>query len=126
VILEYRETDPVECRFGSRELLKNVHAEARLLHHAPNAANLSLDPVQPRDEALLLCLIQHEVPRNAPRMRRSCELRRRAGSVSGPLKKASRRSDSATLCKRHASAGNFAQPRGREKRAVFRTHHRVP
>ena len=61
VVLENGETDPVQRRFCSRELLKNVDAEPRLLHHAPDAANLSFDPVQSRDEALLLCLIQHEV-----------------------------------------------------------------
>lgn len=66
VILQDGQADPVQRRFRSRELLKNVYAEPRLLHHAPNAAHLSFDPVKPRDEALLLCLIQHEVPRNAP------------------------------------------------------------
>jgi len=52
-------TDAVERGFGGGELLKDFDAEPWLLDHAPDAANLPFDPVQPGDDSLLLCLVQH-------------------------------------------------------------------
>ena len=49
-----RETDPVQRRFGGRQLLQDVYAETWLLHHATDAADLTFDPVEACDEALLL------------------------------------------------------------------------
>jgi hypothetical protein len=52
-----RETDPVQRCFGRRQLLKNVYAEARLLHHPADAADLTFDSIEACDKALLLQLI---------------------------------------------------------------------
>jgi hypothetical protein len=57
---EHAQTDPIQRSFSSRKLLENLDAEPRLLHHAPNAPNLTLDTIETRDERLLLCIIQHE------------------------------------------------------------------
>ena len=39
--------------------LQNLNAQARLLHHPPDAANLTFDPIQSRDNGLLLGSSQH-------------------------------------------------------------------
>ena len=62
VKLEDREADPIERGFGSRELLKDLHAQPGLLDHPADAAHLPLDAVQPRDNRLLLLLVQHYSP----------------------------------------------------------------
>ena len=60
VRLHHREADAVERRLSRGELLKNFDAQARLLHHPPDPADLAFDPVQAGDECLLLGCIQHE------------------------------------------------------------------
>jgi hypothetical protein len=52
--LEDGEADPVQCGFGGGELLQDLHAEARLLDHATDTADLSFDAIQPGDNRLLL------------------------------------------------------------------------
>jgi hypothetical protein len=59
VELEDREADSIERGLGCRKLLQDFHACSRLLHHATDAANLSLDSVQAGDEGLLLGGVQH-------------------------------------------------------------------
>lgn len=59
VELEDREADAIERGLCCRKLLQNFHARSRLLHHATDAANLSLDSVQAGDEGLLLRGLQH-------------------------------------------------------------------
>jgi hypothetical protein len=54
------QTDAVESGLGSSELLQNLHAEARFLHHPANAADLSFDPVQAGHKGLLLWFVQHD------------------------------------------------------------------
>ena len=56
---EHGEADAVHRRLGRRELLQDFHTQPRFLHHPPDAANLSLDAVQARDEGLLLGGIEH-------------------------------------------------------------------
>ena len=59
VEFENDETDAVQRRLCRGELLEDFDAEPRFLDHAPDAADLSFDPVQPRDDSLLLCFVQH-------------------------------------------------------------------
>ncbi len=59
VVLEDGQADSVESGFGRRQLLKNFNAQARFLHHAPDASDLPLDSVQSGDERLLLRCIKH-------------------------------------------------------------------
>ena len=49
VVLEDGEADPVQGSLGGRQLLKNLDAQPGLLHHASNAADLALDPVETRN-----------------------------------------------------------------------------
>jgi hypothetical protein len=49
-MFEDGEADAVERGLGGRELLEDFDAQARFLHHAPDAADLSFDPVQSCDE----------------------------------------------------------------------------
>src|SRR5262245_9644107 len=56
---ENGEADAVERRFRGRELLEDLDAQARFLHHAADAAHLAFDPVQARDDGLLLGFVQH-------------------------------------------------------------------
>ena len=46
VVLEHRETDPVQRGLCGRQLLENLDAQPGLLHHASNTADLPLDPVE--------------------------------------------------------------------------------
>jgi hypothetical protein len=71
VKLEDRQADPVERGLGRRPLLKELDAHTRLLHHPPDASNLTFDAVQARHERLLLRVIQHS---------RTCILRLGFGS----------------------------------------------
>ena len=59
VILEDGEADSIERRLGRRQLLEDFDAEAWLLHHATDPANLTFDPIQSRDERLLFGCAQH-------------------------------------------------------------------
>ncbi len=43
--LEHCEADAIERRLGGGELLEDFDAQARFLHHAPDAARLPLDAV---------------------------------------------------------------------------------
>ena len=56
---EDRETDAIERGLVGRELLENFDAEARFLHHPSNAADLTFDAVETRDDRLLLGLVQN-------------------------------------------------------------------
>ena len=56
---EDREADAIERRFGRGQLLEDFDAEARLLNHSPDPADLPLDAIETRDDSLLLCLVQH-------------------------------------------------------------------
>jgi hypothetical protein len=60
VRLDDRQADPVESRLSRGELLENFDAQAWLLHHSPDAANLAFNPVQASDDGLLLGCIQHD------------------------------------------------------------------
>src|SRR4029079_18858415 len=44
VIAKHRQADAVQGGFSGRELLQQLHADPRLLHHPPDAAHLSLNP----------------------------------------------------------------------------------
>jgi TetR/AcrR family fatty acid metabolism transcriptional regulator len=94
------QADAVERRLGGRELLQNVHAEPRLLNHAADAAHLSLDAVQARDERLLLCLIQHE----SPAKRRSPALTIRAGGAIDTRMEMNEHSFMTVAARRHRAA----------------------
>ena len=54
VELQDGEADAIQRRFGGRELLQDFDAQARLLDHPPDTAHLSFDPVQTRNQRLLL------------------------------------------------------------------------
>jgi hypothetical protein len=56
------ETDPVEGRFCGGELLQDLDHRARFLHHPADAAHLSFDAVQARDDRLLLGLVHMGLP----------------------------------------------------------------
>ena len=58
---QHGKADAVERRLSCGELLKDFETPPRLLNHAANAANLSFDPVEPYDEALLLGGVKHVV-----------------------------------------------------------------
>ena len=58
--LDDRETDSIERRLSCRELLKDLDAESRLLHHPADPADLALDPVQAGDDGPLLGCVQHD------------------------------------------------------------------
>ena len=53
------EADAIERGLGGGELLEDLDAEPRLLDHAADAAHLPFDPVESRDDSLLLRLVQH-------------------------------------------------------------------
>src|SRR5690349_7352408 len=57
--LEHSETDPVQRGLRRGELLQDLDAKARFLHHPPDAPNLSLDAVQAGHQCLLLSAVQH-------------------------------------------------------------------
>jgi hypothetical protein len=59
VKFEHREADAVHRRFSRRELLEDFQAQARFLHHAPDAPDLPLDTIQTGDDGLLLCGVEH-------------------------------------------------------------------
>src|SRR5262249_47938272 len=59
VVLENGEADTVERRFRRCELLQDLHAQPGFLDHPADAANLPLDPVEARDERLLLQFVEH-------------------------------------------------------------------
>jgi hypothetical protein len=59
VKLEDGEADPIQGGFGSGELLQDLHAQARLLHHSTNPADLPFNPIEPGDDGLLLLCVQH-------------------------------------------------------------------
>ena len=63
VMFEHREADAVERGLGGGKLLQDVETGARLLHHATDAADLTLDAVETSDEALLLLVVEHVFPR---------------------------------------------------------------
>ncbi len=56
---EHGQADPVQSGFGGRELLEDFDAQARLLDHPSNAADLSFYAVQACDKSLLLRGVQH-------------------------------------------------------------------
>jgi len=58
---ENREADAIERRFRGGELLQNLDAETRLLHHPADAAHLTFDAIEPCDESLLLRFVEHRV-----------------------------------------------------------------
>jgi hypothetical protein len=62
VIPEDGQADAVQRRFGGRQLLEQLDANAWFLDHPANAANLSFDPVQACHETLLLRFVQHRRP----------------------------------------------------------------
>jgi hypothetical protein len=51
--------DAVEGGFRRGELLEDLDAQPRFLHHSTDAADLPLDSVQTGDDSLLLRLVQH-------------------------------------------------------------------
>ena len=51
VMLEHGEADAVEGGLGGGKLLQDVDADARLLHHATDAADLPFDAIEAGDEA---------------------------------------------------------------------------
>src|SRR5687767_11700168 len=60
VVFHNRQTDSVERCLSGRQLLKDLDTEPRLLDHPANPSDLPFDPVQPRDEGLLLRGFQHK------------------------------------------------------------------
>src|SRR5262249_4291301 len=62
VELEDDEADAIQRRFSGGELLEDFDTEARVLAHATVPAHLSIDPIQPGDDGLLLLLVQHAGP----------------------------------------------------------------
>jgi hypothetical protein len=54
VEFQHGQADAIEGRLGSGQLLEDLDAQPRLLDHASDAPDLPFDPVQPRDERLLL------------------------------------------------------------------------
>lgn len=59
VIPEDRQANAIERSFRGGELLEDVDAQPRLLHHPTDPANLPFDPIEPGHERLLLRLVQH-------------------------------------------------------------------
>ena len=55
------EADAIERRFGRGQLLEDLDAEPRLLHHPPDAAHLTFDAIETCDESLLLRFVEHDV-----------------------------------------------------------------
>jgi hypothetical protein len=55
------EADAIERRFGGGELLQDFDAEARLLDHPPDPADLPLDAIETCDDSLLLRFVQHRI-----------------------------------------------------------------
>src|SRR5438105_2500209 len=49
VMPEDAQADAIQRCFRSRELLEDLDTEPWLLDHAANAADLTLDPIEPRD-----------------------------------------------------------------------------
>ena len=58
VKLEDDMADAPDRRFCRRKLLQNGDAETRLLDHLPNAAELSLDALQSREDVALMLDVQ--------------------------------------------------------------------
>ena len=58
-MLEHREADAIERGLGGGKLLQDVETDARLLHHATDAADLPFDAIEAGGEALLLRVVQH-------------------------------------------------------------------
>src|SRR4030095_6852578 len=65
VKLEDDMTDTPDRRFRRRKLLQNGDAETRLLDHLPNAAELSLDALQSREDVALMLDVQRGRARRA-------------------------------------------------------------
>jgi len=51
---KHRQTDAIKRGLGRRELLKDLYAEAGLLHHPPDTAHLPLNPIESGHQKLLL------------------------------------------------------------------------
>ena len=96
--LEDREADAIERRFGRGKLLQNLDAQAGFLHHPPDAAHLPFDPIQARDDRLLLGFVEHGLTQHnesargrGPRRRRDGRADRRALRQRRPARPAARR-----------------------------------
>ena len=59
VKLEHRHADAVEGGLGGRQLLEDLDAEASILNHPANAADLTLDAIQADDEGVLMFGFEH-------------------------------------------------------------------
>ena len=81
VKLEDNMADAPDRRFCRRKLLQNGDAETRLLDHLPDAAELSLDALQSREDVTLML----DVQRGRARPARGVDYSMRIQSVSGGL-----------------------------------------
>jgi len=59
VEFEDGEADAVERRLRGGQLLQDVDAKPRLLHHPAYSPNLTFDSIQPGHDRLLLWLVEH-------------------------------------------------------------------
>jgi hypothetical protein len=65
VMPEDTEADAVEGSFGGRQLLKDFDTKPGLLHHPPDSPDLPFNPIETRDQGLLLWLINMTIRRSA-------------------------------------------------------------
>ena len=119
MVLEHGEADAVERGLGGGKLLQDVQTDARLLHHATDAADLPFDAVEAGDEALLLRVVQHGSLEN-----RLAALTLYAASVSrgcsrahDPRRRPSLSSDGARAVQAHCPYRPSANGRGRLRAA---------
>jgi hypothetical protein len=59
VVPQDGQTDPIQGRLSSRQLLKDFDTQTGFLHHPTDAANLALNPVESSNENLLLGDVEH-------------------------------------------------------------------
>lgn len=61
MVLEQGQADAIERGLGRRQLLKDLDARPRFLHHFPDPANLPFDAVQSCNQPLLIRRVRHDI-----------------------------------------------------------------